>query len=525
MKAKNTFPLLGDIMDIAWTGDGKRIIVAGMGNPKFAKAIMWDSGNSVGEISGHISKILTTDVRVQRPFRCVTGGEDFGVKFHNGPPYKFDSTFKGHEKYVNCLRYSPDGEYLASCGSDSRIHLFEGKTGEMKMELKSNVGKKDAHSGSVYSLSWTPDSKSILTASGDKTAKLWDVESGTLKQTFTLAENPKRAQASDMQISTLAHGDHLISVSLSGAINYLDPANPEKPSKVLMGSQATISAYDIDIKSGQLFVGDFGGKVSQWDTQTNTATWFTGKGHGKQIVSVQVSGDSLYTTGLDNTLRISDIKSRSFSDGAIQLGSMPCSLATGNTSGLVAVGLAKGVVIVVKDGAVVSNTDVSKQVKADPFVAFNADDSQLLVGGKNGKLLVFSVDASGNLVATSITGKMSREVIRVGFNAGKWMAVDGNRCVSLLDTKDLTEVNFGWKYSKTSVTGAAFSPSGKMLATSNLVGEVILYFDLVEFDGKRLLFETGHDEGIEGVTWLSDTRLITLGRDKVIKLWDVPDSF
>ena len=40
------------------------------------------------------------------------------VHFHEGPPFKFKSAIKTHTNFVNCIRFSPDGERFASVGSD-----------------------------------------------------------------------------------------------------------------------------------------------------------------------------------------------------------------------------------------------------------------------------------------------------------------------------------------------------------------------------------------------------------------------
>ncbi len=39
----------------------------------------------------------------------------------------------------------------------------------------------------------------------------------------------------DMQVGCLWQGDFLLSVSLSGYINYLDPNNPSKPMRIIKG--------------------------------------------------------------------------------------------------------------------------------------------------------------------------------------------------------------------------------------------------------------------------------------------------
>ena len=103
---------------------------------------------------------------------------------------------------------------------------FDAKTGEKIKEIGEQ--KEDLHKGSIYSFAWSPDSKKILTASADKTAKVWNVESGACETTFNFAEKPA---VGDMQMSAVWHGDYMVTTSLSGAINFLDPADPSKPAR------------------------------------------------------------------------------------------------------------------------------------------------------------------------------------------------------------------------------------------------------------------------------------------------------
>lgn len=66
----------GAILDIAWSADNARVCAVGDGREIYGKVIMWDSGNSVGEISGHTKKANSCAFKSTRPFRICTGGED-----------------------------------------------------------------------------------------------------------------------------------------------------------------------------------------------------------------------------------------------------------------------------------------------------------------------------------------------------------------------------------------------------------------------------------------------------------------
>lgn len=77
-------------------------------------------------------------------------------------------------------------------------------------------------------VSWSSDSTQLISASGDKTVKLWDVASGTAVTTFKLG-----ADVQDQQLGCLWQKNHLLSISLSGYINYLDKNNPNKPIRTI----------------------------------------------------------------------------------------------------------------------------------------------------------------------------------------------------------------------------------------------------------------------------------------------------
>ena len=86
------------------------------------------------------------------------------------------------------VRYSPDGNHWASGGFDGKIFLYDGKDSELKGELS-------GHTGGVYGLAWDGSSRKVLSASGDKTCKLWDLETQKCLTTFKMG-----TQVEDQQV-------------------------------------------------------------------------------------------------------------------------------------------------------------------------------------------------------------------------------------------------------------------------------------------------------------------------------------
>lgn len=65
---------------------------------------------------------------------------------------------RDHSNFVNCLRFSPDGSKFISVSSDKTGILYDAKTGARIGELSSD----DGHKGSIYAVSWSPDSKQVI---------------------------------------------------------------------------------------------------------------------------------------------------------------------------------------------------------------------------------------------------------------------------------------------------------------------------------------------------------------------------
>src|SRR6185437_6336670 len=138
--------IAGRINDLAWDGDSQRIIAVGDGKERFGHCVTADSGNSVGEISGHSSQINSVSIRQQRPLRAVTGSDDTSLVFYHGAPFKFNTSLRAqHQGFVFGTAFSPDGSVFTSVGADKRIWLYDGRTGEPKGQIGEGL-----HTGSIF---------------------------------------------------------------------------------------------------------------------------------------------------------------------------------------------------------------------------------------------------------------------------------------------------------------------------------------------------------------------------------------
>jgi hypothetical protein len=80
-------------------------------------------------------------------------------------------TLRGHQDKVWSIAWSPDESKLATASGDRTVKVWEADTGS---ELRTLRGHQD----SVQSVAWSPDGSKLATASDDLTAKVWEASTG-----------------------------------------------------------------------------------------------------------------------------------------------------------------------------------------------------------------------------------------------------------------------------------------------------------------------------------------------------------
>lgn len=165
------------------------------------------------------------------------------------------------------------------------------------------------------------------------------------------------------QVSCLWQGNHLLSVSLSGFINYLDVDNPEKPKRIIkviiashldryhamfqfltyslllffQGHNKPITVLTLSPDRGTIYTGSHDGYITNWNAETGENNRVQGQGHGNQINGMKAAGNLLYTAGIDDTLRTIDIATNAYAEtSVVKLNSQPRGLDINNDIAIVA---------------------------------------------------------------------------------------------------------------------------------------------------------------------------------------------
>lgn len=515
----------GRINDIAWDGDSQRIIAVGDGRERFGHCITADSGNSVGEVSGHSKVINAVAIRQQRPLRAATVSDDGSMCFLHGAPFKFNSKADGlHKGFVFGAAYSPDGSLLVTVGADRRIQLYDGKTGQPTTTV--GVGEEEAHTGSIFAVSWASDSKRIVTASADQTVRTWDVESGKALQVWRPGGAAAVASVADQQVGVVwPHGrsdDLIISISLSGDLNYLLPGQ-DQPVRVVQGHNKSITALGTasDSKGLDLWTGSFDGRVYHWDVTKGAATTVDGQTHTNQVAQFAAVAGRTYSVGWDDTLRLVDEGACTFTgaEGGIKLEGQPKGVATA-ASGSVFVALASGkIAVYAPDGSPVG------EFVTDGYTptAIAAYGSLVAVGSSaEPHVLIYKTGSSSQLTLVQRLTVSTSTVTALSFSKdGKHLAAGhaGGKIV-VYDATTWAVATDRWSAHTARVMAIAWNDAGTHAASGGLDTNVFVWS--LAKPGSRVKALNAHKDGVNGVAWvIGGQKVASAGGDAAVKIWEV----
>ncbi|KAI9293085.1 WD40 repeat-like protein [Neoconidiobolus thromboides FSU 785] len=522
-----TRPLSSRINDISWDSESQRILAVGDGNQRFGHVFTYDSGNSTGEIIGHSKVITSCSMRPSgRPFRAVTASHDFTVKFYHGAPYRFVSSIADHTNSVNAVKYSPDGEHFVSVGADRKVFMYEGLDAEKKAEFSQGEG---AHTGSIYGLSWADDSKSFATSAADCTVKLWDSETQQNIQTIsmTLEENAVLNQ----QVGNLWKGNYLVSLSLSGTLNYIDPREG-KVTKRVHGHNKGINRIEVlknQNKETTFFSGDFDGKIFNWDLKTGEAKEVKGNSHSNKVNGLVINDDKVFSVGMDDTLRSISSDELCYNDGVIKTEAEPIDIISLGDSDYA---------IPTKDDhlKLVTSNQIHSSIKL-PFtpssIAYCAINSFIAIGSEGKGINIYKYNKEGKSlesIGSPIEDKLNVSVMKFD-KSGKYFAIgQTNGKITLYDPTALPFklITSRWSHHTARIYQLRFSPDSKFVASCSLDSNINIYSTEVII--KRASIINAHSSPVTDVQFIDypenveskqKVNIASVGTDGNLKLWEI----
>jgi len=196
-------------------------------------------------------------------------------------------------------QFSPDGKRVVTASQDKTARVWDAQTGQPLTEPMT-------HGGTVVSAQFSPDGKTIVTASQDATARVWDARTGQ-----PLTEPLKHASCvTSAQFDP--DGKRIVTASQDSAARVWD-ARTGQPMTEPMTHGGTVMSAQFSPDGKQIVTASWDGTARVWDAQTGqplTKSMTHGLRAGLRPVSAQFSPDGKrIVTACDDTFYVWDAQS------------------------------------------------------------------------------------------------------------------------------------------------------------------------------------------------------------------------
>lgn len=212
-----------------------------------------------------------------------------------------------HDSVVCCVRYSWNGDYLAT-GSNRSAHIFDVNTGQRVAVFSKDDGSEmdDAPGSDSYvrAVCFSPDGNWLITGAEDHVVKVWDVRNRTVKHKL------------------VGHDTDIYSVDASANSSFIISGSGDKKAKLWsletgallstlggeFGPTDGITSVSVSPTSQHVAAGSLDKIVRVWDVESSRLVRKF-EGHRDSVYSVAFSPDGrlLLSGSLDKTLKLWDL--------------------------------------------------------------------------------------------------------------------------------------------------------------------------------------------------------------------------
>jgi len=160
-------------------------------------------------LEGHASSVLSVSWTKNGRY-LLSASQDKSLRLWNPHSGVHVKTYKGpHNSEVCDVAIAEDNSKFVSCGGDKQFFLWDVTTAQV---IRKFVG----HDRKVNAVCYGPNEEVVLSASHDKTVRIWDLKTRSRAPIQVLSD------ATDSMLCVLVAGDEIITGSVDGGLRRYD---------------------------------------------------------------------------------------------------------------------------------------------------------------------------------------------------------------------------------------------------------------------------------------------------------------
>jgi WD40 repeat protein len=413
-------------------------------------------------------------------------------------------TLEGHSQFVKGVAISPNGRHAISASLDKTLRVWDLETGRILRIL-------EGHSHAVNGVAISPDGQSAVSACEDKTLKVWNLESGCILCTLEGHFAPVTS------VAIAPNGGRVLSASEDNTLKVWDL---EAGRELLTLKGHTLSVYAVaTTPDGRRAISASRDQTLKvWDLATGRILR-TLEGHSSSVQGVAVTPDGrrAVSASWDQTLKVWDLdtgralrtlcghSSRVTSVAIAPDGRHAVSASGDNT--LKVWDLESSHALRTLEGHSSLVTGVTMSPSGSRAVSASHDMTLKVWDLEGRRELPSPEEHSGAVWGTAATPDGRRAATVSADKTLKVWDLETGRILRTLEGHSL------------SVYGVVVSPDGRRAVTASW-DKTLKVWDLET--GRALRTFEGHSQYIYGVAMTPDgRRAVSASRDQTLKVWDL----